>query len=98
VKKKKSNKRKGMNFETKCQKSINSGALSFSPGDLQTDKYCIEAKFTEKKSYRLTLKTIKKIWSEALDSNKEPLLIVGIADEEDDCLWRLVINLEKTNR
>lgn len=82
-----------MDYEAKCIKSINSGALSFSPGDLSTDKYCIEAKFTDKKGYRITSKTLEKIWDESLDANKEPLMIIGIAGEE--YRWRLVVQIEK---
>lgn len=91
--KKKSNKRKGMDFETKCQKSINSGALSFSPGDLSTDQYCIECKITDKASYRITSKTLEKIWSESLDANKLPLMIIGINGEE--YRWKLMVTIEK---
>lgn len=96
--KKKSNKEKGQKFERKVEKTINSGALSFDKGDLKSDEYVIEVKFTEKKGYRLTTKVIKKIWEEALEANKLPLLIIGIDDETNQCLWRLKIDIERERK
>lgn len=73
------NKRKiGDRFEGKVQKSINSGATWFSPLDLGMDKYAIEAKYTDKKGFRIPLSLVEKIWSKALDLGKEPLLSIGI--------------------
>jgi hypothetical protein len=92
-KKKKSNKRKGQDFEKQCQKTINSGALSFDKGDLKTDQHVIECKFTTKKGYRITTKTLEKIWDDALDASKLPLMIIGIEGEE--YRWRLVVQIEK---
>ena len=93
MKKKKSNKRKGQEWEEKCQKTINSGALDFDKGDLKTDDYLIECKYTEKKSFSITKKILKKIWNEALESNKLPKIIVGIKDGEKD--WVLDITLNR---
>jgi len=90
---KKSNKEKGTNFEKKVVQNINSGALWFNKGDLKTEDYCIECKFTEKKGYRITTNILKKIWEEALESNKLPLMIVGIKDENST--WNLQIQINK---
>ena len=72
-------KNKGREFEKECQRTINSGAF-FDKGDLKTSDYCIEAKFTEKKGFRISTKILDKIWNDALDANKLPLLIIGIRD------------------
>ena len=92
-KKKQPNKKIGNEFEKKVQKTINSGQLWFNKGDLHTDDYVVECKYTEKKGYRITTKLLQKIWDEALDANKLPLLIIGIKDK--DCRWMLKINVEK---
>jgi hypothetical protein len=72
-------KNKGRKFEDECQKTINSGAF-FQKGDLKTSDYVIEAKFTEKKGFRISTKILDKIWNDALDAQKLPLLIIGIKD------------------
>lgn len=85
-------KNKGRKFEDECQKTINSGAF-FDKGDLKTEDYVIECKFTEKKGFRISTKILEKIWGEALDANKLPLLIVGIKDGNTQ--WNLKIELNK---
>jgi len=87
-------KNKGMRFEDQVRKTINSGAVWTSPGDLDTDKYAIEAKYTDKKGFRIPLTMVEKIWSEALDMGKEPLLSIGIKRNDTevfvlDCQIRL---------
>jgi len=91
--KKQSSKKIGQEFEKVVQKTINSGALWFSKGDLQTKNYVVECKFTEKKGYRISAKLLKKLWDEALDANKLPLLVIGI--KEDDCKWMLKVEINK---
>ena len=93
--KKKSSKKIGLDFEKKVERCINSGSFFFDKGDLKTDDYLIECKYTQKGSFRITKKILKKIWNEALDSNKLPKLIVGIEDENFS--WILDINI-KTER
>jgi len=93
---KKPNKKKGQKWEQKCQRTINSGQLYFSKGDLQTKNYVIECKYTEKKGYRISTKMIKKIWDEALDANKLPAIVIGIKDE--NCVWKLKVSIEKEVR
>jgi len=84
---------KGRKFEDKVAKTLNSGALWFDKGDLKTSDYIIEVKYTEKKSYRITTKLLKKLWDDALEANKLPLLTIGIQDGKD--LWMLKVNIEK---
>ena len=90
---KKNNKKKGQNFENKVQKTLNSGALWFSPADLRSDEHVIEVKFTEQKGFRITTRMLEKLWNEALDANKLPLLVIGI--EEDKQRWMLRVQIEK---
>ena len=85
-------KNKGRKFEEKVQKTINSGAFVFDKGDLKTDNYLIECKYTEKKSFSITKKILEKIWNEALESNKLPKLIVGIKDGSKDWVLDVTIN------
>jgi len=74
---------KGNKFENKVAKSINSGALWFSPLDLQEDKHCIECKYTDKKGYRISLDLLESIWDKALSKNKLPYLVIGIRRNEN---------------
>lgn len=93
----KSNKKKGQKFENKTQKSIQSGALWFSPLDLETTDYIIECKFTEKKGYRVSLDLLEKTWGEALDMNKLPRLIIGIKRNDNETfILNCDISIEKT--
>ena len=89
---KKNSKRKGMDFE----KTIASGALWFDKGDIKTKDYVIEAKFTEKKGYRISLKTLRKLWDDALEANKLPLLTIGI--KEGNELWIIKCQIQKEVR
>jgi len=91
--KKKNNKRSGQAFENKVEKTLNSGSLWFDKGDLKTDDYVIECKFTEKKGFRITTALLQKLWDEALDACKLPFLVIGIEDEK--FRWMLKISIEK---
>ena len=91
---KKSNKQKGNEFEKKVEKCIASGALHFDKGDLKTEDYVIEVKYTDKKSYRITAKTLEKIWNEALEANKLPKLVIGLQGEEK-IRWVVTVNITK---
>jgi len=82
--KKKSNKKKGSDFEDKIIATINSGALSFSKTDAQNSEYCIEIKYTDKLGFRVSQKILEKLWSESLESNKLPKLIIGMPKSESD--------------
>ena len=78
---KKTNKTKGLDFEKKCQATINSGAMAFDKGDLKTNEFVIEIKYTEKKGFKITTDILDKIWNSALDANKLPKLVIGIKNE-----------------
>ena len=47
-------KNKGNWFEDKVKKCLNSGSLWFDKGDLKTEDFLIDAKYTDKKSFRTT--------------------------------------------
>lgn len=96
MKRNKSAKEKGSQFEKECQQTINSGAF-FQKGDLQTSDYVIEAKFTEQKGFRISTKILDKIWNDALDANKLPLLIVGIKNGTVQYNLTVQINKEIKN-
>ena len=69
----------------KCKnikKCINSGAFWFDKGDLETEDYLIECKYTEKGSYSVNKKLFHKIWIEALEKHKLPKIIIGIKDDK----------------
>jgi hypothetical protein len=51
-----------------------SGAFGFHKGDVKSDTYLAEAKFTDSKEYRLTLRTWNKIKNEAYSVDKIPVM------------------------
>jgi len=87
---------KGFKFEKQVQRSIGSGRLWFSPLDIDTDDYCIECKYTDKKGYRISTDLLEKAWGQALDMGKEPMLIIGIK-RNDNQIFSLhcKINVER---
>ena len=57
------------------------GFWSFA-GDVESDKFLIECKQTDKKGYRLTLDKWNKASHEALMSGKTPIMSLQIQDQE----------------
>lgn len=86
-------KRKGSKFEKKVKKTIDSGRMWFNPGDLtlgtKYNSYCIEAKETDKKGFRIRKKLLDKVWEESLDNAKLPLIVLRIQD------YKLTIQISK---
>ena len=78
LKRKKSNKKRGENFEHSVKKTVMSGGLWFAPLDLDYKDFCIECKVSDKKGYRITTELLEKMWGQSLQMNKEPVLIIGI--------------------
>ncbi len=93
---KKNSKKIGNDFEKKIERTINSGALNFDKGDLKSDKYLVDCKYTSKKGFRITHKILQKIWNEAMDSNKLPRLIIGIKGVDYE--WTLDVSINKEVR
>ena len=90
------NKKKGMKNEDRVQKTLNSGSLWMDKGDLKSDEYVIECKFTEQKGFRVTTKILEKLWNESMDANKMPMLTISI--EEDNCRCYLICHVEREAR
>ncbi len=90
-------KNRGREFEDLVQKTINSGAIVWDKGDLKTDDYLIECKYTDKKSFRITAKILEKLWDESFSSNKLPRLIVGISRNDKE-LFIINCNVEIKRR
>jgi len=59
-----------------------SGNRWYNPGDVRSEKYLIECKQTDKKSYSLTKERLNKAYNEALFAYKIPLFSVKIQDVE----------------
>lgn len=77
-------KEKGRAFENKVAKTVGSGNLWFSPGDLKTDSKIIEVKYTDQKGFRVTLNILDKLWNQSLDMGKEPHLVIGIKRNDSE--------------
>lgn len=59
-----------------------SGNTWSAPGDVKTDKFLIDSKQTDKKSYSVTIKTWDKLYEEALFAKKLPILSLKIQNVE----------------
>jgi len=89
-------KNKGRRFEKRVQRTIGSGNVWFAPLDLNYEKYCIEAKYTDKKGYRVACSLLEKIWNQSLEMNKEPVLVIGIKrNDKEVFMLQCNINIEK---
>lgn len=98
MKDRKSNKKTGEQFEKQVRKSIMSGGLPTDPGDLSTKHFIVECKYTDKNSFRITNKTIEKLWNQSLDMQKTPKLVIGLPHSTDDSklfLLTCYITIEK---
>lgn len=77
----------------KVGRTVDSGRMWFDKGDLtlgtKYNNYCIEAKETDKKGFRVSKKLLDKLWEEALDNSKLPLIILRIQD------YKLTIQIGK---
>jgi len=59
-----------------------SGGMWSFPGDVKTDDFLIDSKTTEKKSFSITANIWRKLYTQALKSQRLPLLSVRL--EKDD--------------
>lgn len=66
-----------------------SGALSWFKGDVITESFLVEAKYTDSLEYRLTLQTWNKIKNEAYSYDKIPLMEVCL--NQDDIPVKIII-------
>jgi hypothetical protein len=70
-----------------------SGAFSFHKGDVNSDIWLAEHKYTDKSKYRLSLKIWEKIKEEAQSYNKLPLMEVVINGESNP-LKLIIVSLQ----
>ena len=92
------NKQKGNKFEDKVRKTLNSGSLWFSPLDLSSKTHYIEAKYTDKKGYRVSVDLLEKIWGQSLSMNREPGLVIGIKrNDREMFILHCHVNVERNN-
>jgi len=59
-----------------------SGNQWYAPGDVKTDRFLIDSKYTKNKSYSVTLKTWDKLFEEALFAKRLPILSLQIQNTE----------------
>lgn len=64
------------------QRSAASGAFWSRKGDVRTDRWLIEAKYTDQKGYRLTVSILDKIEREAILDGRKPRLDVSFGGKE----------------
>jgi len=85
---KKQVKKKSFKKETKCAKDLGghtqpgSGNMFYAKGDIVLDKFLIEHKYTDNKSYSLTIETFKKIEREAQEKLKLPAMIIEVQNRK----------------
>ena len=60
-----------------------SGGLWGFKGDIKSDKFLIESKQTEKKSYSVTQKLLQKLWNEAILEQRIGVLSVELGDGKE---------------
>ena len=70
---------------------LGSGALSWFKGDVITESFLVEAKYTDSLEYRLTLQTWNKIKNEAYSCDKMPLMEICL-NQADVPVKIIIIN------
>lgn len=65
-----------------AKQTLRSGGIWFAKGDSKSDKFLIDSKLTEKKSYSITEEIWKKLSTEALLSQRLPVLSVTFGKEK----------------
>ena len=65
-----------------------SGNKWYSPGDIKSPDFLIEAKQTDKPSYSLNRKKLIKLFEEALFSYRTPLMAINIQGDDFILMWK----------
>jgi hypothetical protein len=60
-----------------------SGGFWNKPGDVSQEDFLFDCKETDKKSYSVTIDTLKKIQHESLKNNKMPALSIELGDKTE---------------
>ena len=82
------NKKKSQKQENKIsklldmKKTISSGSLWFSKGDLKDDDFILEAKTTDNEKYTINRKLINKISEESFSRFKKPLIFITVQKKD----------------
>jgi len=82
------NKNKSQKQENKISKlldmckTISSGSIWFSKGDLKDDDFILEAKTTDNEKYTISRKLINKISEESFSRFKKPLIFITVQDKD----------------
>ena len=50
----------------------------------QTKNYCTEFKMTDKKSFKLCLCVLEKLWQQAIDAKQDPQIVLGMRRNDDE--------------
>ena len=83
---KKKEKKDAKSFD--CMRTPRSGGLWSSPGDISTDNFLMDSKQTKHLSYAVSAETIKKIYHEAIRSQKMPALSIQLGDNTEFIILR----------
>jgi len=70
----------------KGKRTKGSGNLWYSKGDISSKIFLIESKTTERNSFRVSQKLWKKIWEEAVRTQKIPLLSIRLLNNNMDMI------------
>ena len=62
----------------RCQPNSGAGASKFKKGDIKTDLFLVEDKYTDAASFSLKLDVWRKINNEALCNELRPMMSIGI--------------------
>lgn len=81
-KKKSQRKEKKVASELGGKPQPGSGNQYFAPGDIKLDNFLIEHKYTDSKSYSLTLATFDKIEQEAKSCLKLPMMVIEVQNKK----------------
>ncbi len=72
-----------------------SGSSWRAPGDIRTDKYLIETKYTKHDSFSLTKNLWKDIKAKAYQQGKEPVLVIELNYKYPHTSTRLIVTEEE---
>lgn len=78
--------------------TIGSGCLYFDTSDIKFKDYLIEHKYTQKSTYFVSDKVIKKNEQEAYSQLKRPLIVIQFIDDSEKLLKTYVILRDNTEK
>lgn len=83
---------KGRKAEKTLAKQINGRRVpmsggGYTKGDVHTDRFCIQSKATDNKSFSVKLSDLQKAERDAMSQSKEPLFCIDICGQRFWLLW-----------